>query len=63
MDGILALRDNAFKAEFGDMGEDGRAVAFHVFIEPDAGAGLRQTRAWPCGPLADHAVGHRRSAR
>jgi hypothetical protein len=22
------------------VGEDGRAVAFHVFIEPDAGAGL-----------------------
>jgi hypothetical protein len=26
------------------MGEDGRAVAFHVFVEPDAGAGLGHDR-------------------
>jgi hypothetical protein len=24
------------------MGEDGRAIAFHVFVEPDAGASLGQ---------------------
>ena len=26
------------------MGEEGRAVAFHVFVEPDAGAGLGHDR-------------------
>jgi hypothetical protein len=26
------------------MSEDGRAVAFHVFVEPDAGAGLDHDR-------------------
>jgi hypothetical protein len=26
------------------MGEDGRAVAFNMFVEPDAGAGLGQDR-------------------
>ena len=36
---MLALRDNAFEAELAGMGEDGRAVAFHMLIEPDAGAG------------------------
>jgi len=26
------------------MGEDGRAIAFHVFVEPDAGLGLGHDR-------------------
>jgi hypothetical protein len=41
------------------MGEDGRAVALHVLIEADAGAGLGHGGAsvWPCGPQADHAAG------
>src|SRR5262249_41483796 len=38
--GILALRDNAFKAELASVSEDGRAVAFHVFVELYPGAGL-----------------------
>src|SRR6516225_5490377 len=33
VDGILALRDYAFEAELAGVGEDGRAVAFHVFVE------------------------------
>jgi hypothetical protein len=32
----------AFEAKFAGMGEDSRAVAFHVFVEPD----------WPCAGLA-----------
>src|SRR5215831_16316 len=42
--GILTLRDNAFEAELAGMGEDGRAVALHVLVEPDAGAGLGHAR-------------------
>src|SRR6516162_5730758 len=42
--GVLALRDDAFEAKLAGMGEDGRAVAFHVFVEPDAGAGLGHDR-------------------
>jgi hypothetical protein len=38
----LALRDDAFKPHLAGMGEDGRAVAFHMFVEPDAWAGLGQ---------------------
>src|SRR5262245_56367675 len=44
VDGILALRDDAFEAKLAGMGEDGRAVAFHVFVEPYAGAGLGHDR-------------------
>jgi hypothetical protein len=40
--GVLALRDDAFEAKLAGMGEDGRAVALDVFVEPDAGAG-----PWP----------------
>jgi len=38
--GILALRDDAFKTHFASVREDGRAVAFDMLVEPDAGAGL-----------------------
>jgi hypothetical protein len=41
VDGILALRDDAFDAHLAGMREDGRAVALHVLIEPDAGADPR----------------------
>jgi hypothetical protein len=30
------------------MGEDGRAVALDMLVEPDAGAGPGWMRAWPC---------------
>jgi hypothetical protein len=36
---VLPLRHDAFEAELAGMGEDGRAVAFDILIEPDAGAG------------------------
>src|SRR5262249_48179274 len=42
--GILALRDDAFEAKLAGVGEDRRAVALHVFVEPDAGAGLGHDR-------------------
>jgi hypothetical protein len=42
--GVPALRDNAFEAKLAGMGEDGRAVAFDVFVEPDAGAGFGHDR-------------------
>src|SRR5262249_29358526 len=32
VDGILALRDDAFEAKLAGMSEDGLAVAFHVFV-------------------------------
>src|SRR5262249_9740789 len=38
------LRDDTLKAHLAGVGEDGWAVAFHVFIEPDAGAGLGYDR-------------------
>src|SRR5262249_52406606 len=36
--GILALRQDSFKTHFASMGEDSRAVAFHVFVEAQAKA-------------------------
>src|SRR5262249_39291670 len=42
--GILALRDDAFEAKLAGVGEDGRAVALDMFVEPDAGAGLGYDR-------------------
>src|SRR5262245_28201447 len=42
--GILALPDDALEAKLAGVGEDGRAVALHVFGEPDAGAGLGHDR-------------------
>ena len=40
---VLALRHDAFKSHAG-VGEHGRAVAFHVLVEPDAGASLGHDR-------------------
>jgi hypothetical protein len=40
----LALRDNGFEAKLAGVGEDGRAVALDMLIEPDAGAGLGHDR-------------------
>jgi hypothetical protein len=42
--GILPLRHVAFEPHLAGMGEDGRAVAFDMLIEPDAGASLGQDR-------------------
>ena len=41
---VLPLRHDAFESHLAGVGEDGRAVAFHVFVEPDAGAGLGHDR-------------------
>src|SRR6516165_9995423 len=41
---VLPLRDNAFETKLAGMGEDGRAVALRVFVEPYAGAGLGHNR-------------------
>src|SRR5215471_16403830 len=41
---ILPLRDNAFEAKLAGAGEDGRAVALGMLIEPNAGAGLGHDR-------------------
>src|SRR5262249_22186185 len=41
---VLALRHNAFEANLAGMGEDGRAVALDMLVEPDAGAGLGYDR-------------------
>jgi len=39
-----SLRDDAFKTHFASVREDGRAVAFDMLVEPDAGTGLGQDR-------------------
>src|SRR5689334_21008429 len=57
---VLALRHDAFQSHLARIGEDGRAVALDMLVEPDAGAGL-EMRAWPRGPQADRAAGRRRS--
>jgi hypothetical protein len=59
--GILPLRHDTFEAELAGMGEDGRAMAFDMLVEPDAEASLNQDRCErdPCGPQADHAAGRR----
>jgi hypothetical protein len=41
---ILTLRDDAFEPQLAGMVEDGRAVAFDMLIEPDAGASLGYDR-------------------
>src|SRR5262245_47129225 len=41
---VLLLRDDAFKTQCASMGEDGRAVTLHVFVEPAAGASLGHDR-------------------
>src|SRR5262249_56717450 len=40
VDGVLALRDDAFEAKLAGMGEDGRAVALDMLVEPDARSDL-----------------------
>jgi hypothetical protein len=45
--GILPLRDDAFDAKLAGVGEDGRAIAFHLFVEPYAGARLGHDRCEP----------------
>ena len=40
----IALRDDIFKPHLAGVGEDGRAVAFDMLVEPDTGAGLGQDR-------------------
>src|SRR5262245_32593142 len=42
--GILALRHDAFKTHLAGVGEDCQAIAFHVFVEPYAGAGFGHDR-------------------
>jgi len=37
---ILALRHDTFEPHLAGMGEDGRAVAFDMLVEPDTGTGL-----------------------
>jgi len=39
---VLALRDDTFEAHLAGVGEDGRAVAFHVLIEAQAKASFGQ---------------------
>src|SRR5262249_58895739 len=39
VDGILALRDDAFEAKLAGVGEDGRAVTLHVFVQPQCRGG------------------------
>src|SRR5262249_37603466 len=41
---VLALRDDAFEAKLAGVGEDGRAVALDMLVEPDAGACLGHDR-------------------
>ena len=41
---VLALRHNTVESHLAGVGEDGRAVALDVFVEPDAGAGLGRDR-------------------
>jgi hypothetical protein len=48
---FLALRNDAFEPHLAGMGEDGRAVALDMLVEPDAGAGLGQDGRERC--LAD----------
>jgi hypothetical protein len=37
--GVLALRHDTFKPHLAGMGEDGRAIAFDMLVEPHAGTG------------------------
>src|SRR5262249_34792318 len=62
---VLPLAHDAFEAELAGMGEDSRAVALDVLIEPDAGASLGPTLtvARPCGLQAARAADRRRSVR
>jgi hypothetical protein len=42
--GVLALRDDAFEAKLAGVGEDRRAVALDMLVEPDARSSLRHDR-------------------
>src|SRR5215831_6472295 len=42
VDGILALRHDAFEAKLAGVGEDGRAVAFHMLVKAQAKASFGQ---------------------
>src|SRR5262245_60667238 len=42
--GIPTLRHDTFKPHLAGMGEDGRTVALHVFVEPNARCGLGHDR-------------------
>src|SRR5262245_65619452 len=42
IDRVLALRHNVFESHLAGVGEDGRAVAFHVLVEAQAKAGFGQ---------------------
>src|SRR5262249_51675223 len=44
IDRVLALRDDAFETKLAGVGEDSRAVALDMLVEPDAGAGLGHDR-------------------
>jgi hypothetical protein len=41
---VLSLRHDAFEPHLAGMGEDGRAVAFDMLVEPDTGASLGHDR-------------------
>jgi hypothetical protein len=41
---VLPLRHDAFEPHLAGMGEDGRAVAFDMLVEPDTGASLGHDR-------------------
>ena len=56
---VLALRDDAFEPHLAGMGEDRRAVALDMFVEPDTETGPGWMRAWPCGPGERHGTGRR----
>src|SRR5262245_26839084 len=43
---VLPLRHNAFETHLAGTGEGGRAVAFDMFIEPDAGRRAPWRQAW-----------------
>src|SRR5262249_59649774 len=40
---VPALRHDAFESHLAGVSEDGRAVAFYVLVEPDAGGALATT--------------------
>jgi hypothetical protein len=60
--GILALRYDAFKTHFASVREDGRAVAFDMLVEPDAGTGLGQDRCAGENITITRSVRHKRGS-
>jgi hypothetical protein len=59
---ILPLRDDAFKTHFASVREDGRAVAFDMLVEPDAGTGLGQDRCAGENITITRSVRHKRGS-